>query len=79
MALCRLHHWTFDQGLVGVSSHYRIQVSSLIQPDSGAEPIRLLQEQALGLPSEQHLWPAKQALAWHRKNVFREDAPARLL
>jgi putative restriction endonuclease len=79
MALCRLHHWIFDQGLVSVSSRYQIQVSPLVEPEPGAEPVHKLHEQPVVLPKEQQLWPAKQALAWHRKNVFREDTPARLL
>jgi len=80
MALCGLHHWTFDQGLVSVTPDYRIQVSPAVPPDEqGTEPILLLAEQALRLPVKHTLWPAKKALRWHRENIFCAEAPPRLL
>jgi hypothetical protein len=33
----------------------------------------------LHLPAERTLWPAKKALKWHRENIFRTEAPPRLL
>lgn len=80
MSLCGLHHWTFDQGLVSGTPDYRIQVSPVIPADEeGAEPILFLAEQELHLPAERTLWPAKKALKWHRENIFRTEAPPRLL
>jgi len=80
MSLCGLHHWTFDQGLVSATPDYRIQVSPVIPADEeGAEPILLLTEHELHLPAERTLWPAKKALKWHRENIFRTEAPPRLL
>jgi putative restriction endonuclease len=80
LALCGLHHWVFDQGLVGVARDYRIQVSPVIPTDAeGTKPLWLLAENELHLPGDHTLRPAKTALRWHRKNVFCDSAPARLL
>jgi len=79
MALCGLHHWTFDQGLVSVTPDYRIQVSPVVPVEEGAKPILLLAERELHLPTDCTLYPAKEALKWHRKNIFRTEAPPRLL
>jgi putative restriction endonuclease len=80
MALCGLHHWTFDQGLISVTADYRILVSPVIpEDDEDAEPILQLAERGLHLPTDRTLCPAKNALKWHFKNIFRIDAPPRLL
>lgn len=80
VALCGLHHWTFDQGLLGVASDYQVLVSPVITDDQETvKPILLLSGKKLYLPGDQELWPAKQALNWHRENVFRTDALPRLI
>jgi putative restriction endonuclease len=80
MALCGLHHWTFDQGILGVTPDYRIHVSPAVPADEqGAEPIVRLEGDELHLPAEHSLRPAKRALRWHRENVFRSEAPPRWL
>ncbi|MGA9351087.1 MAG: HNH endonuclease [Anaerolineae bacterium] len=80
MALCGLHHWTFDQGLVSVTTGHRIQVSPAVPSDEpGTEPIVSLAERELHLPIEHTLWPAKTALKWHRENIFCAEVPPRLL
>jgi len=67
MALGGLHHWTFDQGLVGVTEGYRVQVSPVVPvEEEGAQPILRLAEQGLHLPAERSLQPARRALRWHR-------------
>jgi len=76
IALCGLHHWSFDQGLIGVTSDYRILVSPVIPEDQeSAKPILLLSGQELYLPKNQALKPAKQALKWHRDHIFRAETP----
>lgn len=80
MALCGLHHWTFDQGLLGVTPDYRVHVSPAVPADEqGTEPILILAEHDLHLPTEPSLRPAKKALKWHRENIFCAEAPSRLL
>ena len=80
LALCGLHHWTFDQGLVSVAPDYRIEVSPVVATnEKGVEPLLSLAEHKLHLPAERTLWPARNALRWHRENIFREDVPPRMV
>ncbi len=80
IALCGLHHWTLDQGLVGVTPDYRVEVSPVVPKDEeGTEPLLSLVGCRLHLPTERTLWPAEKALKWHRKNVFCDEVPSRLL
>lgn len=78
MALCGLHHWTFDQGILGVTPDYRVDVSPAVPADEqGSEPIVRLEGHELHLPAERSLRPAKRALRWHRENVFCAEAGPR--
>jgi putative restriction endonuclease len=79
MALCGLHHWTFDQGMVGVTPDYQIKVSPTIPTEEAAEPLLSLADRELRRPTDQFIWPAKPALRWHLEHVFRAEAPTRLL
>jgi putative restriction endonuclease len=77
MALCGLHHWSFDQGLIGVAPNYQVLVSPIVPGDQ--ETMLSIGEQELYLPKDDLLKPAKQALNWHRENIFRVEAPPRLI
>jgi putative restriction endonuclease len=77
MALCGLHHWSFDQGLIGVTPNYQVLVSPIVPGDQ--ETILSIGEQELYLPRDDLLKPAKQALNWHRENIFRAEALTRLI
>lgn len=80
VALCGLHHWTFDQGMVSISSSYEIMVSPIVDDAQQAtQPVLLLQNRGLLLPHEKIFWPAKKALNWHKKNIFRAEIPPQLL
>ncbi len=80
MALCGLHHWTFDQGLIGVTPDYQIQVSPVVPvSEESAKPLLFLAERVLHQPPDPILRPAKLALRWHWDNVFRSEAPPRIL
>ncbi len=71
MALCRLCHWTFDEGLVGVSANYLVQLSKELRVSKNLPGHLLTVEnrQILG-PAKQDLWPDVKALRWHREKVF---------
>ncbi len=72
MALCRLCHWTFDEGLVGVSSHYEVITSSQLSTTHNV-PGHLLTLEGRGIigPIEEPLWPDLDSLKLHRRKVFR--------
>jgi putative restriction endonuclease len=72
MALCRLCHWTFDQGLLGVSSKYLMLLSGELRiTQNMAGYLLTLENRSIIGPQEEDLWPKREALGWHRQNVFR--------
>jgi len=72
MALCGLCHWTFDQGLLGVSVKYLVLLSSELRITQNVPGhLQTLESRSIIGPSEQELWPHVDALEWHRQNIFR--------
>ena len=71
LALCGLHHWTFDHGLAGITTGFQIRISSLVTDTLGTEPLLLLADQKIHRPADEEYWPASEALAWHFEHVFR--------
>lgn len=78
LALCGLHHWSFDQGMITVLLSHEIAVSTTIAAEPSTESIQLLNGQRIRLPNNAYLHPAREALRWHNKNVFRTDTLRRL-
>jgi putative restriction endonuclease len=71
MALCRLCHWTFDEGLLGVSSEYLVITSPQLAANENVPGHLLtLAKRAIIAPAERPLWPDLDALSWHRREVF---------
>ena len=71
LSLCKNHHWAFDRGWLAVDDRYQIIVASDLQEDS--PHARLMKEfhgELILLPSSEKDYPRKDALQWHRKNVF---------
>lgn len=76
LALCGLHHWTFDYGMVGVRPDYRIAVSPLVlQEGMPPEIWQALDGRRLYMPADEAHYPAPGALEWHWKQVFRMKQP----
>ncbi|MFO7632399.1 MAG: HNH endonuclease, partial [Caldilinea sp.] len=72
MALCRLCHWTFDEGLLGVSARYAVLLGrQLAQLPNVAGHLLTLEGRSIIGPAQQVLWPDLDALAWHRREVLR--------
>jgi putative restriction endonuclease len=67
MALCKLCHWAFDNGMMGVSENYEVITSRQIAVNPNA-PGFLLTLSGRGIigPQERQLWPARQYIAEHR-------------
>ena len=71
LSLCKNHHWAFDRGWLAVDDRYQIIVANDLQEDS--PHARLMKEfhgELILLPSSEKDYPRKDALQWHRKNVF---------
>lgn len=69
MALCRLCHWTFDEGLLSVSSRYLVIASPQLRVGENVPGhlATLIDRPILG-PEEQRLWPDRETIAWHRRH-----------
>ena len=71
LALCKLCHWTFDEGLVTVTSAYLLKGSEQLrfQPNLPAQIISLTDRLILK-PDNPSYWPDAEAFAWHREHRF---------
>jgi putative restriction endonuclease len=68
MALCKLCHWAFDEGMMGVSDDFNVITSRQIAVNPNV-PGFLLTLSGRGIigPPDRDLWPARQYLAEHRR------------
>jgi putative restriction endonuclease len=68
MALCKLCHWAFDKGMMGVSENYLVVTSRQIAANSNVPGLLLtLSGRSIIPPQDRDLWPAQQYLAEHRR------------
>ncbi len=73
ISLCKLHHWSFDKGLISLSRNYRVVVSRLIVEQGPMEwKLTTLRGKSILLPEHDQLHPAQDALDWHREKVLRQ-------
>ena len=71
ISLCRLHHWSFDEGLISVDRNYKVVVSNLMLERGPTEwLLTTLRDKLILLPEHNELYPAQEALTWHREKVF---------
>jgi putative restriction endonuclease len=71
IALCRLCHWTFDEGLISISPNYLVMTSPrLIASENVPGHLATLDGRGMIGPSERMLWPERDSLKWHLGNVF---------
>ena len=72
ISLCKLHHWVFDKGLISLSTTYQVLVSPLMSDRRPTEwMLTELQNKSILLPERNQLYPAQDALDWHREEVLR--------
>jgi putative restriction endonuclease len=77
MALCRLRHWTFDEGLLGVAADYVVIASRQLHlNDNIPGHLLALERRTIIGPADEALWPDRNALGWHRREVFRRGQPS---
>ena len=71
MSLCRLCHWSFDEGLMSVGKGYEVLVSNRIQVEHNLPGhILTLRDRNIFTPDEEQFWPAQSNLDYHRKRTF---------
>ena len=80
LALCHLQHWAFDVGWFTLLNNFKIQVSSQIDSlpsgygkvgnydllNSTSNDSRIL------LPDRKEIYPHRNAMKWHRENIFHQ-------
>lgn len=72
VALCGLHHWVFDQGLLTITPIYKVQISPLVDDQPSAnQALLVFARQSIQLPTQVHLYPDPVALKWHNQFVYR--------
>lgn len=66
MALCRLHHWAFDNGWLSISDDFEILVRRENKQEESDE-FKHLEGKRLNLPSNEERWPHQKYIKMHRK------------
>ena len=67
IALCKLCHWGFDEGLMGVSDAYAVIISRQVaQTHNTAGALLNLADRSILGPQDKALWPHQVHLGWHR-------------
>lgn len=79
LALCRLHHWTFDAGWFTLEENFRILASRKIK-DLPADFGRFgsfdfmkqlaKEDQKISLPKNERTYPHPNSIKWHRENIY---------
>ena len=73
ISLCKSHHWTFEKGLISLDKNYKVIVSEFILERGPTEwLLTTLRGKTILFPEDEELYPAQEALAWHREEIFRE-------
>jgi putative restriction endonuclease len=68
MALCKICHWAFDEGMMSVSKKYDVITSRQIAANPNVPGfLQTLAGRSIIPPPDRDLWPAQQYLAEHRK------------
>jgi HNH endonuclease len=78
LALCHLHHWLFDVGWFTILDDYTLKVSpkkdSLPNDFGRMENDDILKsmcsERRISLPKRKGIYPHRNAMNWHRDNIF---------
>lgn len=71
IALCKLHHWSFDEGVISIDDNYRVMTFPLLSAQRPTEwLLTVLSNKEIMLPQNETLYPAQEALHYHRGNKF---------
>lgn len=71
LCLCRLCHWSFDEGLMSVGKQYEVLVSGRVRLNNNIPAhILPLADRQIFTPKEDVFWPAQSNLQHHRQEVF---------
>jgi putative restriction endonuclease len=69
IALCKLHHWAFDKGILGIDDEARICIADVfVAQQGGGLPLESLVSRNLAVQPRKAV--AKRFVDWHRDNVY---------
>lgn len=72
LCLCRLCHWSFDEGLMSVGRKYEVLVSRRVQSDQNMPGhVLTLVDRPIFKPKKEIYWPSQDNLALHRQGILR--------
>jgi putative restriction endonuclease len=72
LCLCRLCHWSFDEGLMSVGKKYEVLVSRRVQSDRNMPGhVLTLLDRPIFKPEKEAYWPSQENLAIHRKGILK--------
>ncbi|TVQ96666.1 MAG: HNH endonuclease [Desulfovibrionales bacterium] len=72
MALCRLCHWSFDEGFMSVGKEYEVLVSPMARAEqNNPGVIMTLECRPIFRPEDARFIPDQECLGWHRREVFK--------
>jgi putative restriction endonuclease len=70
IALCRLCHWAFDEGLMSVDGGYNVLISrQMFNAPNAASFLMTLAGRAIICPTDTAVWPDPKRLAWHHSHI----------
>jgi len=73
IALCPNLHRAFDKGAISIDDDYRVVVSpTFVENESSAYSLNVLNGKQIDLPKDAQFLPDLAALAWHRKQTFKQ-------
>jgi putative restriction endonuclease len=72
LALCRLCHWSFDEGLMGVGQEYEVLISPAVRQDNNfSGHMETLSGRGIFRPKGSGYWPNQDNLDYHRTKIYR--------
>ncbi len=73
LSLCRLCHWTFDEGLITVNTDYIVRTSPQLNGlGNMSAHLSPLNQRGMIRPDDPDYLPASDSLSWHMKEIFRQ-------
>lgn len=71
LCLCRICHWSFDEGLMSVGKNYEVLVSNRVRSDRNIPGhIQPLMDRPIFKPDQERYWPGQDNLSTHRQKKF---------
>ena len=70
IALSRTLHRAFDRGLVGITTNYKVKISSLVNDKDPIFILSKFKNKTILLPTRGSWYPSIDSLNWHQRNIF---------